>query len=63
MVGAMARGPAEIHVLARLSSGRGSARTIASGAGSDDEHIAVARIRPERFVWWRGWESGTVRVP
>ena len=60
MVGAMARGPAEIHVVAGLSSGGASARTIAFGAGVEGDRVAVVRLRPERFVWWRGWESGTV---
>ena len=63
MVGAMARGRAEIHAAARLSSGGASAKAIASSAGADQGHLAVVRLRPERFVWWRGWESGSVRTP
>lgn len=63
MVGAMARGRAEIHAAARLSSGGASARAIASSAGVDEDDVGVVRLRPERFVWWRGWESGSVRTP
>jgi hypothetical protein len=59
MVGAMARGVAEIHVPERLSSGAGSARSIASSASIDGDAVLL-RIRTERFVWWRGWDSGTV---
>lgn len=61
MVGAMARGMAEIHVADRLSSGASSARAIASAAGLDED-AALVRIRPQRFVWWRGWDSGTVAL-
>ncbi len=60
MVGVMACGPGEISAVARLSSGAASARTIAAAAGLDGERPAVVRVRPERFVWWRGWEAGTV---
>jgi nitroimidazol reductase NimA-like FMN-containing flavoprotein (pyridoxamine 5'-phosphate oxidase superfamily) len=60
MVGAMARGVAEIHVVARLSSGGGSATAIAARAGIRGERLAVVRLRRERFVWWRGWDAGTV---
>jgi nitroimidazol reductase NimA-like FMN-containing flavoprotein (pyridoxamine 5'-phosphate oxidase superfamily) len=60
MLGAMACGPAELHAVDRLSSGGASARRIAAAAGLEGDGIAVARIRPERYVWWRGWEAGTV---
>jgi nitroimidazol reductase NimA-like FMN-containing flavoprotein (pyridoxamine 5'-phosphate oxidase superfamily) len=60
MVGAMARGVGAIHVAHRLVSGGRSARAVAETAGIADEDVAVVTIRPDRVVWWRGWESGTV---
>jgi hypothetical protein len=60
MVGAMARGVAEIHVARRLASGERSARAIAAASGTEGDDVAVVRLRAERFVWWRGWTSGTV---
>jgi hypothetical protein len=60
MVGAMACGPAELHAVDRVSSGASSARRIAAAAGVEGDGIAIARVRAERFVWWRGWEAGTV---
>ncbi len=62
MVGAMVRGTASIHVARCLASGGRSARAVASAAGAGSEDAVVATIRPERAVWWRGWESGTVTV-
>lgn len=58
MLGAMARGVADLHATRALASGARSAREIASTA--EDENVVLARIRPERIVWWRGWSSGTV---
>lgn len=60
MLGAMVRGDGAVHVIGRLSSGERSARAIAHAAGVVGDDVAVVRVRPERFVWWRGWESGTV---
>ncbi|GBC87026.1 hypothetical protein HRbin12_01027 [bacterium HR12] len=62
MVGAMVRGEADLAVVAELTSGVRSATTIARAAGVADD-AAVARMLPERVVWWRGWTSGTVAVP
>lgn len=62
MVGAMGRGEGEIHVVGRLSSGERSARDVARRAGVQDDAVALVRVRPRRFVWWQGWESGTVGV-
>jgi hypothetical protein len=63
MMGAMIRGMTSIHVTGRLTSGAGSARTVAASAGVRGEDLAIVRIRPERFVWWHGWSSGTVVAP
>jgi hypothetical protein len=61
MVGAMIRGQGEIAVLDRLTSGARSAAAVVRAAGVDPPAgAAVVRIRPSRFVWWRGWRSGTV---
>lgn len=62
MLGAMARGRAEVFVAGDLASGRSSAQAIANEAGVDREDAALVRIRAERLVWWRGWSSGTVSV-
>jgi nitroimidazol reductase NimA-like FMN-containing flavoprotein (pyridoxamine 5'-phosphate oxidase superfamily) len=59
MVGAMARGEGEIHVLDRVQSGETSARAVVHAAGAEGDAVVV-RVRPRRFVWWQGWESGTV---
>jgi hypothetical protein len=62
MVGAMARGDAEIYELDVLTSGKPSAREIARRAGHDDPGALLVRLRPRRYVWWRGWTSGTVEA-
>jgi hypothetical protein len=62
MLGAMARGRADVFVRARLASGGRSAQAVAREAGVDGDRAAVVRVRPERLVWWRGWSSGTVPV-
>jgi hypothetical protein len=62
MVGAMARGDGEIHVTGHLTSGEPSASDVARRAGVSDDAVALVRVRPRRFVWWQGWESGTVGV-
>jgi hypothetical protein len=62
MVGAMARGDAEVSEIGALVSGERSSREIARRAGLDDPGAALVRMRPRRFVWWRGWESGTVEA-
>ncbi len=61
MVGAMLRGEAELVVPGELEAGARSASAIARAAGSAGD-AALARMRPERLVWWRGWTSGTVAV-
>lgn len=62
MVGAMARGDAEIYEIGALTSGETSATEIARKAGLDDLSAVLVRLRPRRFVWWRGWTSGTVEA-
>ncbi len=59
MVGAMARGDAETYETGALTSGERSATEIARKAGLDDSRAALVRLRPRRYVWWRGWTSGT----
>jgi nitroimidazol reductase NimA-like FMN-containing flavoprotein (pyridoxamine 5'-phosphate oxidase superfamily) len=57
MSGAMIQGSASFYMLDALGSGAKTARSIATalhpGAG------ALVRITPERFVWWKGWSSGS----
>jgi nitroimidazol reductase NimA-like FMN-containing flavoprotein (pyridoxamine 5'-phosphate oxidase superfamily) len=59
MVGAMARGEGEIHVVDRLQSGATSARAVVRAAGAGGDSVVV-RIHASQFVWWHGWDSGTV---
>jgi Pyridoxamine 5'-phosphate oxidase len=62
MMGAMARGRGEIVAPARLSSGAEGAARLAARAGVEPDDAAVVTVRPDRLVWWRGWDSGTVGV-
>jgi hypothetical protein len=59
MVGAMARGEAEFHVVDRLESGETSARAVVHATGAEGDAVVV-RVRVSHFVWWKGWDSGTV---
>jgi hypothetical protein len=60
MLGAMVRGQGEVAVVRSLSSGRGSASSLAAAVGLEPAGAALIQIRPQRLVWWRGWSSGTV---
>jgi hypothetical protein len=60
MVGAMVRGRGEISIPGRLRTGSGSARQRVRLTGAEPTGAALVRLRPERLVWWSGWESGTV---
>ena len=62
MAGVLLQGEAGIHLIGSLESGARSARTIAGKAGYEGADAAVLRMRPHRLVWWRGWDSGTVRL-
>jgi hypothetical protein len=62
MVGAMMRGRARIAIADGLESGARSARRLAGAVGADPTSSAVLAIDAERLVWWRGWDSGTVKV-
>jgi hypothetical protein len=62
MLGAMLRGRADAFDVARLASGVTRARAIAVAAGGDPDASVVVALHPERIVWWRGWDSGTVDV-
>jgi hypothetical protein len=59
MVGVIARGEGEIHVVERLQSGATSAGAVVRAAGGERDPVVV-RIRASQYVWWRGWHSGTV---
>jgi nitroimidazol reductase NimA-like FMN-containing flavoprotein (pyridoxamine 5'-phosphate oxidase superfamily) len=60
MAGAMVQGTAAFHVLEALGSGAKSARAIATGLHPGAG--ALARITPERLVWWKGWTSGSAAI-
>ena len=60
MVGAMVQGTASIHVLDELGTGSKSARTIATEI--DPDAGALIRLVASRWVWWRGWSSGSAHV-
>ncbi len=60
MVGSMIQGEASLFTLADLGVGRKSAGALA--AGIDPDAGALVRITPTRFVWWRGWTSGSATV-
>jgi hypothetical protein len=61
MTGVLAQGDATIHRISALRTGRGSAAKVAERAGLDPGHAAIVRVQPKRIVWWRGWDSGTVK--
>jgi hypothetical protein len=60
MVGAMVQCTASIHVLDALGAGVRSARTLATEI--DPDAGALIRLVPSRWVWWRGWSSGSAHV-
>ncbi|HJS26156.1 MAG TPA: pyridoxamine 5'-phosphate oxidase family protein [Actinomycetota bacterium] len=62
MVGAMVRGRGRIAVPGALESGERSVQRLARAAGADPSTSVVVGIEPERLVWWRGWDSGTVTL-
>ncbi|MFN2543739.1 MAG: pyridoxamine 5'-phosphate oxidase family protein [Actinomycetota bacterium] len=61
MTGVLVQGDGTIYRIPKLRSGARSAARIAEKAGVDPDRAAIVRIRPRRLVWWRGWDSGTVR--
>lgn len=68
MAGVLFRGPADVYVPDRVTSGRSAlARRVRAAApppedpGPPPDDPAVIRLRPRTAVWWRGWASGTVR--
>jgi nitroimidazol reductase NimA-like FMN-containing flavoprotein (pyridoxamine 5'-phosphate oxidase superfamily) len=62
MAGVLLQGSGRVHLVSGLRSGARSATAIAEGAGmSPSGAFAVVRLVPHRLVWWRGWDSGTVR--
>jgi hypothetical protein len=57
MVGMLLQGRAELFSVRDTTRGRAALR---ARLGSDDPALALVRLRPDRAIWWRGWESGTV---
>jgi len=60
MVGAMFQGEASFYVEGSVGSGTTSLRSLATSLSPGA--TAVARIRPARVVWWRGWSSGSADI-
>ena len=60
MVGAMVQGSASLFVLDALGSGAKTARALATAI--DPEAGALVRLVPDRMVWWKGWNSGSLAV-
>ncbi len=60
MVGAMFQGEASFYVGGAVGSGATSLRSLATSLSPGA--TAVARIRPARAVWWRGWTSGSADI-
>jgi hypothetical protein len=59
MVGMMLQGTAQLFSLEYTTRGRVALR---ERLGSDDPGLALIRLRPDRAIWWQGWESGTVNA-
>jgi hypothetical protein len=59
MVGMMLQGTAQLFSLEHTTRGRVALR---ERLGSHDPGLALIRLRPDRAIWWQGWESGTVNA-
>jgi hypothetical protein len=60
MMGAMFQGAGEIYELRTLASGARSATAAVKSTGTDPRGAVLVRSKPERVVWWHGFESGTM---
>jgi nitroimidazol reductase NimA-like FMN-containing flavoprotein (pyridoxamine 5'-phosphate oxidase superfamily) len=63
MIGAMIRGEGEIAIADELTSGARSAARIVRLAGLQPAGACLVRLRAGSLVWWRGWSTGTARLP
>ncbi|MGZ4148837.1 MAG: pyridoxamine 5'-phosphate oxidase family protein [Actinomycetota bacterium] len=61
MVGAMIQGEAACFVDGVVGSGAKTMRQIADSIATSAD--ALVRIEPSRVVWWKGWSSGSARLP
>ncbi|MGZ8571231.1 MAG: hypothetical protein ACXWW5_03300 [Actinomycetota bacterium] len=61
MVGAMIQGDGAFFVDGVVGSGAKTARAIAGDMSGSPG--ALVRITPHRLVWWKGWTSGSARLP
>ncbi len=61
MVGAMIQGDAASFVDGVVGSGAKTMRQIAGAIATSAD--ALVRIEPSRVVWWKGWSSGSARLP
>lgn len=61
MVGAMLQGEAAFFVDGSVGSGAKTMRELAGSLAPAAD--ALVRIEPRRVVWWKGWSSGSARLP
>jgi nitroimidazol reductase NimA-like FMN-containing flavoprotein (pyridoxamine 5'-phosphate oxidase superfamily) len=61
MVGALLQGEAAFYVEGDVGSGAKSMRDLARSLSPDAD--ALVRIGLRRAVWWKGWSSGSARLP
>jgi hypothetical protein len=61
MAGAMLQGTGSCFVAGDVGSGSKTMSSIARAMSPDAD--ALVRITPRRVVWWKGWTSGSERLP
>jgi hypothetical protein len=57
----MIQGDGSFFVDGVVGSGAKTARAIAGDMSGSPG--ALVRITPHRLVWWKGWTSGSARLP
>ena len=57
MTGLLLQGKAQLFSTEATTRGR---KALLHRIGDATHPMALARIRPDRLVWWQGWTSGTV---
>ncbi len=61
MVGALLQGEAAFYVEGAVGSGAKSMRELARSLAPNAD--ALVRVGLRRLVWWKGWSSGSTRLP
>lgn len=64
MAGMLLRGTGHTFAMDATRRGRAALRSRLEAAAPDADpaEMALVRLRPDRAVWWEGWDSGTVRA-